>query len=152
MVRCTQRNTFFFVQGDKYEAGWRRRRWIQDIDHEIELAAMQRGKDLVCVRNHGFDCYAGCGSEHFRKCHRHKLMAIHDCADTNSNMSCVPSANVRHFARDIPNRLPKLARAQQQQGALGRQLHPLTASVEKFDLHGPFKARQALAEGGLAQS
>jgi hypothetical protein len=102
MVRRTQRNTFFVVQGDKYEASWRRRRWIQDIDNDIELTAMQRGKDLVCVRNHGFDRYAGRVSEHFRKRHRHKLMTIHDCADTNSNMPCVPSADVRHFARNIP--------------------------------------------------
>jgi hypothetical protein len=79
-------------------------------------------------------------------------MTIHDSADTHSNVPCVPSAHVRHFARDIPKRLPKLACAGQQQRPLRRQLHPLPASTEQFDLHGVFKAPYALAERGLAQS
>src|SRR5215813_7598770 len=79
-------------------------------------------------------------------------MINYDRTDTNSNMPRVPTAHVRHFARDIPKRLPKLACARKQQGALCRQLHPLAASAEKFDLHGRFKAPYAFAERGLTQS
>ena len=66
-------------------------------------------------------------------------------------MPGVAPAHIRNLTRDVAKGIPQLARARQQQGAFGRQLHAVGAAAKESDLQRVLEALEALAQGRLAQ-